>query len=94
MKRRRSPKKAAQTEEEKDTIGEFEYPMPMEPLYVNRTLLKPWRRKEENVAIKGNDISTSVMWTHMEQNMFELQVSAAASGTHEPKEFPENPYPQ
>lgn len=69
------------------------YPPPMDPMYVSRTLIHPWRRKG-GVLFTSKETPSAVMWTHMEQNMFELQVAAAEHGTHPRKQTPEDPYPQ
>lgn len=89
---RKQPKKTTTEPESKEE--EFEYPPPMEPLYGSRVLLKPWRRNNE-LAPNAGETPTAVVWTHLEQNMFDLQVSASESGTHPRKApFNENPYPQ
>lgn len=74
-------------------IIDTDYPPPMDPMYVNRALIHPWRRKG-GVLPGSKETPSAVMWTHMEQNMFELQVAAAEHGTHPQKELHEDPYPQ
>jgi hypothetical protein len=66
----------------------------MDPNYVNRSLVKPWRMAND-VAPEAAATPLSVLWTHLEQNMFELQVTAAENETH-PTAPPaiDGPYPQ
>jgi hypothetical protein len=72
----------------------FEFPPPMSPQYLNRSLVQPWRRKNEVAPTAGLTPST-VLWTHLEQNMFELQITAAENETHPKTEMSvDDPYPQ
>ena len=92
--KRQAKSKTKKQPKEPEPKDDFEYPLPMEPLYGNRFLLKPWRRANE-ISPSAAETPTSVVWTHLEQNMFDLQVSAVESGTHPPRHHvPENPYPQ
>lgn len=71
--------------------GNLDYPPPMEPDSVNRSLIRPRRRKND-ILPSATAAPSAVMWTHMEQNMFELQVAAAENGSHPPKKVMEDPY--
>jgi hypothetical protein len=77
-----------------DIKTDFDYPAPIDPSYSKRKLVRPWADREE-MPKGATKTSTGVVWTRMEQNMFELQVVAAENGTHERgDQFKASPYPQ
>jgi hypothetical protein len=72
----------------------LDFPSPMAPQYLNRSLVHPWRRKNE-VTPAAAETPSTVLWTHLEQNMFELQVTAAENATHAKHgDTVLDPYPQ
>jgi hypothetical protein len=77
-----------------DIKTDFAFPSPVEPNYCSRMLVHPPEKRKE-VSDVDYGAAASVIWTRMEQNMFDLQAKAAENETHERKGgFLEDPYPQ
>jgi hypothetical protein len=72
---------AASSRREKAPGPVLDFPLPIAPQYLNRSLVHPWRRKSDVLPAAGLR-PTTVLWTHLEQNMFELQVTASENETH------------
>ena len=92
-KSRAKDKTSDSKKKNQQALVDVNYPSPMEPMYISRTLIRQWRNKG-GVLPASKETPSAVMWTHMEQNMFELQVAAAEHGTHPQKDVHEDPYPQ
>lgn len=67
---------------------------PMAPGYLNRRLIKPWRRTDK-LDCTETQIPISQIWVQSQQQMYELQALAKSRGDPDPsKEFFKSPYPQ
>lgn len=67
---------------------------PMAPGYLNRRLIKPWRRTDK-LDCTETQIPISQIWVQSQQQMYELQALAKSRGNPDTsKEFFSSPYPQ
>lgn len=67
---------------------------PMAPGYLNRRLIKPWRRTDK-LECTETQLPTTQIWVQTQQQMYELQALAKNRGIPDTsKEFFSSPYPQ
>lgn len=72
----------------------LDFPPPMSTNYLQRTLMKPWRRTDL-LSCTESQIPSNQIWTQTHQQMFELQVIAKEKdNTNVKKQLFSSPYPQ